>query len=44
MEGDGPSGGDPKFVGVIGASFNPYALDMAMCDLSHFRRHRFSNY
>ena len=33
MEGDGPSGGDPKFVGVIGASFNPYALDMAMCDL-----------
>jgi uncharacterized protein (DUF362 family)/Pyruvate/2-oxoacid:ferredoxin oxidoreductase delta subunit len=33
MEGDGPSAGKPKYVGVIGASKNPYALDMAMCDL-----------
>jgi len=33
MEGDGPSAGVPKHVGVIGASLNPYALDMAMCDL-----------
>lgn len=32
MEGDGPSGGEPKYVGVIGASFSPYALDIAMCD------------
>lgn len=33
MEGDGPSAGAPKHVGVIGASLNPYALDVAMCDL-----------
>jgi len=33
MEGDGPSGGKPKHVGIIGAALNPYALDMAMCDL-----------
>ncbi len=33
MEGPGPSGGKPKRVGVIGASTNPFALDMAMADL-----------
>jgi uncharacterized protein (DUF362 family)/Pyruvate/2-oxoacid:ferredoxin oxidoreductase delta subunit len=33
MEGAGPSGGNPKNVGIIAASLNPYALDMAMCDL-----------
>lgn len=33
MEGAGPSGGNAKHVGVIGASLNPYALDLAMSDL-----------
>jgi uncharacterized protein (DUF362 family)/ferredoxin len=33
MEGAGPSGGDPKHAGVLGAAVNPYALDLAMCDL-----------
>lgn len=33
MEGAGPSGGKVKHVGVIGASLNPYALDLAMSDL-----------
>lgn len=33
MEGPGPSAGTPKEVGVIAASFNPYALDLAMCSL-----------
>ncbi|MEJ2170639.1 MAG: DUF362 domain-containing protein [Desulfobacterales bacterium] len=29
MEGDGPSGGDPRDIGFIGASTDPYALDLA---------------
>ena len=29
MEGNGPSGGTPRFVGAILASFNPHALDLA---------------
>jgi uncharacterized protein (DUF362 family)/NAD-dependent dihydropyrimidine dehydrogenase PreA subunit len=29
MEGNGPSGGTPRFMGVILASFNPHALDLA---------------
>ncbi len=33
MEGAGPSGGKAKHVGVIGASINPHALDLAMSDL-----------
>jgi len=33
MEGAGPSGGTPRHVGIIGAALNPYALDMAMCNL-----------
>lgn len=34
MEGAGPSGGTPKFAGVIGGSLNPYALDAVMCDVA----------
>ena len=34
MEGAGPSGGTPKFAGVIGGAVNPYALDVAMCAVS----------
>lgn len=33
MEGDGPSSGDKKFVGLILASKNPYALDTAASKL-----------
>lgn len=33
MEGAGPSGGTPKKVGVLAASYNPYALDYSMCNL-----------
>lgn len=29
MEGNGPSGGTPRFMGAILASFNPHALDVA---------------
>ena len=33
MEGNGPSFGDPRPMGVLAASFNPHALDLACCDL-----------
>jgi uncharacterized protein (DUF362 family)/Pyruvate/2-oxoacid:ferredoxin oxidoreductase delta subunit len=33
MEGAGPSAGDPKQVGFLGASTNPHALDLACCYL-----------
>lgn len=33
MDGKGPSGGRVRKVGVIAASYNPYALDLAMMDL-----------
>lgn len=33
MEGDGPTSGTERFVGLIMASADPYALDMAACDL-----------
>ncbi len=29
MEGDGPTGGDPRDIGFIGASTDPFALDLA---------------
>ncbi|ESA35052.1 thylakoid-associated protein [Leptolyngbya sp. Heron Island J] len=32
-EGNGPSGGEPKQLGVLGASQNVYALDRAMVDV-----------
>ncbi len=33
MEGNGPSGGSPRFVGALLASFNPHALDLAAAHL-----------
>ncbi|MBN2599131.1 MAG: DUF362 domain-containing protein [Candidatus Thermoplasmatota archaeon] len=33
MEGDGPSGGTPVDLGVLMASQNPVALDLAVCDM-----------
>ncbi len=33
MEGNGPSGGTPRFMGAILASFNPHALDLAAAHL-----------
>lgn len=33
MEGNGPSGGTPRFVGAILASYNPHALDLAAARL-----------
>jgi len=33
MEGAGPSAGDQKKVGLLGASTNPHALDLACCHL-----------
>ncbi len=33
MEGAGPSAGDPKQVGLLAASTNPHALDLACCHL-----------
>lgn len=33
MEGNGPSHGDPRQMGVLLASFNPHALDLAAADL-----------
>ena len=34
MEGNGPSGGTPKHVGAVMASFSPFALDTAAADIS----------
>ena len=33
MEGDGPAGGNPIELGLLLASENPYALDLAVCDI-----------
>lgn len=33
MEGDGPSAGNPKEIGVLLASQNPYAIDVAACKI-----------
>ena len=33
MEGAGPSAGTPKHVGLLAASTNPHALDLACCHL-----------
>ncbi|MEA5467689.1 DUF362 domain-containing protein [Spirulina sp. 06S082] len=34
-EGNGPSGGDPRFLGILGASADVFALDLALLDLLH---------
>ncbi|HEX3026531.1 MAG TPA: DUF362 domain-containing protein, partial [Clostridia bacterium] len=33
MEGNGPTGGSPKFMGVTMASLNPYAMDLIACSV-----------
>lgn len=37
MEGAGPSGGDPKHLGVIAGGISPYAVDVAQCYLMGLR-------
>jgi uncharacterized protein (DUF362 family) len=37
MEGAGPTGGEPKHLGVIAGGFNPYAIDLAQCHLMGLR-------
>ncbi|MEM9543309.1 MAG: DUF362 domain-containing protein [Cyanobacteria bacterium P01_E01_bin.42] len=36
-EGNGPSGGDPRFLGIMGASADVFALDLALLDLLHVK-------
>lgn len=40
MEGDGPSGGTPRNVGLILAGENPFALDVALCNLVNIDTHK----
>jgi len=37
MEGPGPAGGDPKFLGAIFGGISPYAVDLAQCHLMGLR-------
>ncbi len=37
MEGPGPTGGTPKFLGIIAGGYNPYAVDLAVSDLMGLR-------
>lgn len=37
MEGNGPTSGTDRFMGLVLASGNPYALDMAACDIIDYR-------
>lgn len=36
MEGNGPSGGNPKAAGITGAALNPHALDLVMARIIGF--------
>jgi len=36
MEGDGPGTGDPRYLNALLTSWNPYALDLACCDIIHY--------
>ena len=38
MEGAGPTGGDPKNLGIIAGGLSPYAVDLAQCHLMGLRR------
>ena len=38
MEGQGPTGGEPKFLGAIIGGFSPYAVDLAQCYLMGLRQ------
>ena len=40
MEGNGPTGGTPKFLGAILGGYNPYAADMAAIHLTGLRPER----
>jgi len=37
MEGGGPTGGDPKFLGVVAGGYNAHAVDLAQCHLMCLR-------
>jgi uncharacterized protein (DUF362 family)/NAD-dependent dihydropyrimidine dehydrogenase PreA subunit len=37
MEGDGPAGGNPVKLGLSLASDNPYAIDLAVCDILNIK-------
>lgn len=37
MEGDGPTSGTERFIGLVLASANPFALDMAACDIIDYK-------
>ena len=37
MEGAGPTGGEPKHLGVIAGGISPYAVDLAQCYLMGLR-------
>jgi uncharacterized protein (DUF362 family)/Pyruvate/2-oxoacid:ferredoxin oxidoreductase delta subunit len=39
MEGDGPSGGQPRNIGALLISTDPYALDVAACGLIGLKTH-----
>lgn len=36
MEGDGPAGGQPRKLGLLLASEDPYLVDLAVCRVMHF--------
>ena len=38
MEGNGPTGGSPKPMGVLAASRNPYAIDTVCCELAGMKQ------
>ena len=38
MEGAGPSGGDPKYLGAVIGGISPYAVDLAQCHLMGLRQ------
>lgn len=40
MEGDGPSAGTPVSLGFLAASADPFALDLALCDVLHINPER----
>lgn len=37
MEGDGPTSGKDRHIGLVMASANPYSLDMAACDIIGYK-------
>ena len=39
MEGDGPTAGENRFIGLVMASANPHAMDMAACKIIDYEPH-----